>query len=186
MKRPDFFEGVGLAAILAVGGGASHLLLASTLSNSSAVHLVLAGSGLVYVLYLLHRSSERVGRIVTVAGWMSFALLIFAVSPSPGFTVAAHTGLIWLVRCLYHHGSALPATADLGLCALACAAGLWAALQTQSLIPGLWCFFLVQALFSALPRSAYGRREEYPATEDRFQVALLCADSAARRLSTTR
>ena len=71
----------------------------------------------------------------------------------------------------------------------ALAAGIWAATQTGSLFLSLWCFFLVQALFVAIPvnmnrKTAPGSSQRDP--EDRFQHAHRVAESALRRLSSLR
>lgn len=185
MKRPGFFEGVGVAAIASVSGGLLHLLL-DPFTGGWLLHAIVAGCGLGYLLYLLRRSGERAGRFITLLCWACAALLVACFSPSLAVTALAHTGLIWLVRACYHHSSLLIALADLGLSALGYTAALWAVLQTHSLAAGIWCFFLVQALFPALPASIAGGRSQpaRPADEIRFQQGLRSAELAVRKLST--
>ncbi len=188
MKQPGLFEGIGVAAVASIAGGGLFLILSPIFADGLLLELIVAGSGLAYVLYLLRRSRERVGRLTTLLGWLSATLLIAWFSPSLAFTVLAHVGLIWLVRALYHHASLLTALADLGLCGLSYAAALWAALQTHSLFASLWCFFLVQALFTLLPKRIGSKPEEVQPTPDseRFHHAWQAAELAVRKLSTTR
>jgi hypothetical protein len=185
VKRPGLFEGVGVAAIASISGGMLRVLL-SPFSGDWLVHAIVAGCGLGYVLYLLRRTRERVGRPTTLLCWGGAAVLVACFSPSLAVTALAHTGLIWLVRALYHHSSPLTALADLGLAALGYAAALWAALETHSLFASLWCFFLVQALFPALPASIAGGRPQAQraAEDDRFPRALRSAELAVRKLTT--
>ncbi|MGH8576033.1 MAG: hypothetical protein ACREXX_07925 [Gammaproteobacteria bacterium] len=80
----------------------------------------------------------------------------------------------------------LSALADLGLNALSVMATVWAVRQTGSVLLGIWCFFLVQALFVAIPpamqRKKRGSGE--PEAEDRFQEAYRVAESALRSLTS--
>ncbi len=57
----------------------------------------------------------------------------------------------WLVRSLYFYSGVLPALMDLGLSALSITAAVWAISQSGSVFLATWCFFLVQALFVAIP-----------------------------------
>ena len=182
MIRPGFFEGVVVAVVASISGWALQLFLGAVCGGRGPLQLIVAGSGLGYVLYLLRRSDERVGRLSTGLAWLCSAALIGWFSLSLAFTVVAHAGLIWLVRALYHHRSMLTALADLGLCGCSCAAALWASLQTHSLFASLWCFFLVQALFSFLPGTIARRTcgSAAVAADDRFNRALRMAESAAR------
>jgi hypothetical protein len=98
-----------------------------------------------------------------------------------------HLGIIWLIRSLNFYASALPALADLGLNGLGLAASIWAVTRTGSVFLGIWCFFLVQALFVVIPKSV--RRTPGPTRighmhEDRFQHAYHVAETAARKLSS--
>ncbi len=74
--RPSFLSGAAIAAVLAVAAGASFAGLTVSLTQALAVRIIatlLAGS---YALYLLCRSNERTGRVVTVAAWCVAAAVI--------------------------------------------------------------------------------------------------------------
>jgi hypothetical protein len=96
-------------------------------------------------------------------------------------------GAVWLNRSLYRYSSLLCALADLGLSALGLAAAIWAATHTGSLFLGIWCLFLVQALFVAIPSNMGRNIAETSAglgDEDRFRRAHRSAELAVRRLSS--
>jgi hypothetical protein len=189
MSRPGFIEGVGVALVASVAGAASYTLLRTLFPGGSALQIVIAGLGLAYALYLLRRSGERTGRITVFVCWIAAAAGIDWLAPSLTLYVAGHLGLVWLVRSLYHHASLFTALADLGLVVLGVAAGVWAITQTMSLFAAIWCFFLVQACFVAIPPRIAGRTADGSARaegDERFSRAHRAADAAVRKLSTVR
>jgi hypothetical protein len=186
MKRPGFFEGMALALVLSLAGSLAYGGLSLFLPAGPVPRLIIAGLSFAYLLYLLRRSSERVGRLTTLAAWFAMAAAVWPWSLSLPLYLLAHIVTLWLVRSLYFHGSLTAALADAVLNGLALTAALWAARQTGSLFASLWCFFLVQALFSSLPNPVPGGRNRVgPAPEDRFEQAHRAAEAALRRLSST-
>ena len=184
MKRPTFFEGVIVAAVASLAAGACFAALTTVFPSAGVLRLVVAGLGLAYVVYLLRRNDERVGRVVTIAVWLAAALALWIFEPPSLLYLAAHLGLVWLVRSLYFHASLLSALADLGLVALGLAGAVWAANETHSIALSVWTFFLVQALYIAVPPRIAARAEaavrDLP--EDRFQRAHQAAEAALRRM----
>lgn len=187
MNRPGFTEGVALALGVSVVAGVLFTVLGPVVGSATMLRLLIAASSLVYVIYLLVRSRERVGRITTLAAWLLAACVLWWLEPPLLFYVLAHVGFIWLVRSLYFHAGVLAALADLGLNGLALVAAVWATLQAGSLFLSLWCFFLVQALFTGIPKRI-GRtppkRRPDPDDEDRFQHAHRVAEGALRKLTS--
>lgn len=187
MKRPTFFEGVAVALAASAIGAVLFPVLGSVFSATSVLRLLIAGMGLAYVLYLLGRSRERVGRIIAVLLWVLAASVTWFMHPPLMPYVLVHLGLIWLVRSLYFYSSMISALADLGLNGLSVAAAIWAATQSGSLFLSVWCFFLVQALFVAIPTCVNPKpKERRPDqdSEDRFQHAHRAAEAAVRKLSS--
>ena len=187
MKQPTFIEGVAVALVMGITGGILHAALFTLLPGDAVLRLLIAGMGLGYILYLLSRSRERVGRIAMLALWAVAATATWFVAPSLTLYVLAHLGLVWVVRSLYFYASALPALVDLGLNGLAFASAVWAATATHSIFLSIWCFFLVQALFVFIPRrlrrsGRAGRPER--GDDDRFQHAYRVAESAVQKLSS--
>ncbi|MEJ2456372.1 MAG: hypothetical protein P8103_19795 [Candidatus Thiodiazotropha sp.] len=189
MKRPGFFEGVGVALAASVAGGVLFTVLAGLFAGGFVLRGLVALLGLLYVIYLLSRSTERVGRITALSAWLAAALGIWLLGLSLPLYLLAHLGLIWLVRSLYFHSGPITAFADLGLVLFGLAAALWAWLHTGSLGLGIWCFFLVQALFVLIPANLRRgpSRSMASATEtDPFQQAYRTAEAAVARLSGRR
>lgn len=184
MRTPSFFEGVVVAIAASVTGAALFTALGFVFPPALVLRLLVAGLGLGYVLYLLSRSKERVGRIAVLALWFVAATATWLFAPSLTLYVLAHLALIWLIRSLYFHAGPLPALVDLGLSGLALAAAVWAATATHSVFLSLWCFFLVQALFVAIPkrmrRKSSGRLE--CDDKDGFEHAYRVAESAVKKL----
>ena len=189
MSKPTFLEGVAVALAASVGGSILLAILGTALSGVSVVRLLVAGIGLVYVLYLLSRSRERVGRVTVIAVWSLAAGALWFMAPSLILYIMAHIGLIWLIRSLYFYSSVLSALADLGLSGLGLAAAIWAMVNTGSVFLAIWCFFLTQALFVAIPARLSGRKttpQTGTESDDRFQRAYSAAEAALRKLSTVR
>ncbi len=189
MKRPGFFEGVGVALSASLLGGVLFTVLTSQFSGGFALRGLVALLGLLYVLYLLRRSQERVGRITTLGLWLAAALLIWLLGLSLPLYLLAHLGLVWLVRSLYYHSGLIAGFADLGLALFGLAAAIWAWLETGSLGLSLWCFFLLQALFVHIPqqlRRGGSRNPSCASGTDPFQNAYRSAEAAVARLSARR
>lgn len=187
MKRPSFSEGVAVALVAALGASMAIAVFPNLFAPASTARLLIAALGLGYVLYLLNRGEEHTGRIVTLVMWLVVASAVWTLVPDVPIYAAAHLGLVWLVRALYHQPGPLAALADLALNGLALTAGLWAHLHADSVFLGVWTFFLVQALFVGIP-SAVGRAQGGAALRDRqadhFQAAYRSAELALRKLSS--
>ncbi len=185
MKRPTFFQGVVIAFVFALIGAAAFSALQLIYASSFVVKLLITCFGALYVIYLLARSAERTGRLTIPALWIAGALTAWIVLPELTLFLLAHVGMVWLVRSLYFHSSVLPALLDLGLCALAVIAAIATALHSHSVFLSVWSFFLVQALFVAIPAVIKAKREVSADTTDQhFKRALRTAEAAVRRIHT--
>lgn len=182
---PSFLQGVAVAFVLSLVGAVLFTALSTLFAGGFIVRLIIALLGFAYVLYLLRGSRERAGRVATVALWCVGAGAAWFTGIPLALYLVVHVGMVWLIRSLYFYSSALPALADMGLSGLALAAAAWAAHHTGSVFLTLWTFFLVQALFVAIPRSMRGQSGERPArtAPEPFERAHRAAQSALRRLS---
>jgi hypothetical protein len=189
-KLPSFWHGVGAALVLSLSGAALLGALTPMIGPISAFRAVIALLGLAYLLYLLGRSAERIGRVTTITLWLLATAVLWFVEPPLTAYVLAQVGMIWLVRCLYFYSSLLPALADLGLSVLGAAFAAWAASRSGSGLLALWCFFLAQAFFVALPAALDARAEPRPGARDDDDVAFdrahRAAEAALRRLAVPR
>lgn len=186
MQRVSFAEGVVVALVAALAGSIVLAVVPGPPASAPAGRALVAGLGLAYVLYLLKRSRARGGRLTTLVAWLLGAGLSWALVTNPAIFLAAHLALVWLVRSLHHQPGPLAALADLGLNLGALMAGAWAQLHTGSMFLGIWTFFLVQALFVAIPGITAARGAPEPNPDEPFETARRAAEAALRRLSTQR
>ncbi len=184
MKRPTFREGVGVALVASVIGGALYAVLGPVFGWESLLRTVIAGLGLAYIVYPLNRSRARVGKVTVVGLWLAGAAALWLVHPPFTVYLLAHAGAVWLVRSVYFHGGLIPAGLDLALTGFGVVAAFWAAIETGSMFVALWCFFLCQALFTAIPRDLRAKRRE-PAAESPFERAHRAGQAALRTLSSS-
>jgi hypothetical protein len=186
-SRPTVVEGIGVALVGSIAGAGAFAMLSVVLGSLGLFRLLIAVLALGYVLYLLVRSRERVGRVSVILVWFALAGANLILVGSPLLYVVVHLAVIWLVRALYFYQGVLPALMDLGLMATALLAGVWVGDTTHSLFLSLWCFFLVQALFALIPSSLTrpSGKAAAPAGKDDFERAHRSAQAALRKLTTT-
>ena len=154
----------------------------------SALRSTIALLGFAYVLYLIGKSGERVGRVTTIAFWVVATAAIWLAGVPLGAFVLAHVGLVWLIRSLYYYSGVLPALVDLGLSVLGTTFAVWAAQRTGSAWLALWCFFLAQTFFVLIPASLSAHTQprldaDDGLGDDNFNRAQRAAEAAVRRLS---
>jgi len=184
MKRPTFLHGVAVAAILAVAASMVIAALTPFVGFGSVVRLCIPLASLAYIVYLLRASRERIGNITTLSLWSVLAVACWWISPPLPLYVLIHVAAIWLVRSLYFYSGIFPALLDLGLSAFSVFAFLWAASRTGSVLLATWCFYLVQALFVAIPPSMKRGHGDGPvAGNETFDRARRQADEALRLLA---
>ena len=186
MKTPGIIDGIVAAFLISLGVAITGLLTGGFIQYGTLFNIVLCGSTLAYLVYLLKRSNARVGRVVVVCGWalVSFVCWIFDLHLFEQVLIQAT--MIWLVRSLYFHSSMFTALLDLGLVSVGLAAGAWAMINTGSLTASVWSFFLLQALFCWLPDLARRQSGDPRATQQNhssFQSAHRVAVDAVRKLS---
>lgn len=184
MKRPSFFHGVIVAAVLAFFASATVAALTPFVGFDTVVRLCIPLVALAYILYLLRAGGERTGNITTLSIWSALAVAAWWITPPLPLYVLVHVAAIWLVRSLYFYAGILPALADLGLSAFSVAAFVWTASRTGSVFLATWCFCLVQALFVVIPSSVGRQRPARNAAgNESFERARRQADEALRVLA---
>lgn len=187
MKKPTFFQGVVVAAVLAFAASIVIGALTPFIGVGTVIRFVIPMVSLAYILYLLRSSSERVGRITTLTLWSALAITTWWVGPPLPFYVLVHVGAVWLVRSLYFYAGVFPALIDLGLSAMSVSAFAWAISRTGSVFLAAWSFFLVQALFVAIPASIARKKTTTQASvtdNESFNRARRQADQALQQLFT--
>ena len=187
MKRPTFFHGVIVAAVLGFFASAIVATLTPFVGLSAVVRLVIPALALAYLLYLFSRSTERLGRITALSAWTVLAVTAWWVAPPLPLYLLTHVAAIWLLRSLYFYSGLVPALMDLGISTLSISATVWAITRSGSVFLATWCFFLVQALFVAIPPTLAKKRTQQrstPAESEQFETARRQADQALRQLFT--
>lgn len=187
MKRPSFLHGVIVAAVLGFFASAVVATLTPFVGLGAVIRLVIPLLALAYLLYLFSRSRERLGRVTTLTLWGALAVVTWWIAPPLPLYLLIHVGAIWLVRSLYFYSGVMPALMDLGISALSVSATVWAISRSGSVFLATWCFFLVQALFVAIPITIRSRRADSTSAasdNDTFNNAKRNADKALRQLFT--
>lgn len=187
-KAPGFFQGALLAVLLSLGASAVYAVLVPVIGAGASLRLLIALCALVYILYLLSGSRERVGRITVLSVWAAVTGALYLLTLPVLLYAVAQAAMLWLIRALYFYSGVVPALADLGLNALALCAALWAGLHTHSFGVSVWCFFLTQALFVFIPKDTKmpAQRSRPMTGDNRFEQAYRSAESAVRKLSLPR
>jgi hypothetical protein len=184
VKKPSFLQGAAVGFAIALGGMALYGVLGLLFPARVALATLIPMLAAVYLAYLLWRSDVRTGRFATLVLWAGCAVAIAVFVSSVPLAFVVHALLLWLVRSLYFHNGVLAALADLGLSVLAVAAAVATAAHSQNAFLTLWTFFLVQALFVAIPESLASPEPSVRADDAPFRRAQQAADSAFRRLVT--
>jgi len=184
--RPSFGASLGVGLLLSLCGAAVLSVLGPVLFAGYALRAVIAIVAFAYVLYLIGKSGERVGRVATVVCWLVVAVGAYVAGLPFAAYVLMHVGMIWLVRSLYYYSGVLPALADFGLGVLGVVFAVWAAQRTGSAWLAFWCFFLTQSFHVLIPQSLSLRESQARGSDDTFNRAHRTAEEAIRRLSTAR
>ena len=187
MKRPTFFHGVIVAAVLGFFASAIVATLTPFVGLGAVVRLVIPALALAYLLYLFSRSTERLGRVTALSAWTVLAVLTWWVAPPLPLYLLTHVAAIWLLRSLYFYSGLVPALMDLGISTLSVSATVWAITRSGSVFLATWCFFLVQALFVTIPPAITRKKKSQRNTaieSDNFEQARRQADQALRQLFT--
>jgi hypothetical protein len=185
MKTPGFLEGVLVAAVLAICGDVIFCVLPWFFEPWETQVAAITLLSLAYLVYLLHRAPETIGRVILTAGWTSLSSVALAYGLPIGEYLLLQLGCIWLVRVVLFRTSLFGAVADLGLHVLAAAAAVWAYSRSGSVLLSLWSFFLIQALFPLWPgyRSRSKRAADQDLANPRFELAHRTALAALQRLT---
>ena len=185
-SRPSFGAALGVGFVLSICAAAALAALVPLVGTGIALRAVIALVAFAYVLCLVGKSGERVGRVATLTCWLVAAVGAGLVGLPFTAYVLVHVGLVWLVRSLYYYSGVLAALADLGLSVLGVAFAVWAAQRSGSAWLSFWCFFLTQAFHVLIPAALASGAARDGDADDSFSRAQRTAEEAIRRLSTAR
>lgn len=193
-KAPSFIEGIVIAVIASIVGSIGYFVLSAIFPFSIVIKLLASGFSFAYILYLLSRSQERIGRISSVVVWSIITIGLWLSGAVFSIFILSQILMIWLLRSLYFYSSLLSSGADLFLSGFSLAAGIWAFFNTGSAFLSIWTLFLVQALFVFIPSrmGAKGNKTNSTTLDNNhfdlktvnFQRAYRNAEAAVRKLSS--
>ncbi len=186
MNGPTFSQGVVVALTLSLVGSVLFVSLGPVASPIPSLKGIIALVALCYTLYLLGRCRARTGRATVAVSWFVVTAACWFGNLDLSSFVLVHIGMIWAVRALFYHSSPVTALVDLALSGLSFAASVWAMVATESLFLSLWCFFLVQALFVAIPPSLKPLQAKNHQLDQQFQSAYRNAEAALDKLSSAK
>lgn len=186
MKGPGILKGIVFAILASLASGLLLKVLPLALSSATSSSLITMGLSLAYLVFLQRYNDIRRGRVLVFSVWVILGLTSWLLGLSLVEQILLNISFIWIVRSLYFHSSITAALLDLVLVIMAAGAGVWAALQTSSPIVAVWCFFLCQSLFGAIPEFSQRSKTDSPLPDtsgDHFQAAHRVAQDAVRKLS---
>jgi len=186
MKKFSLFEGVIIAALLSATGSLLYLIFTLVFSLHTSAQFSFSIIATLYAGYILARSSKPFGKLSLLTGWAGWVVAIWLINLSLIPFIIAHLLGLWLLRSVTYHSQLLPRVLDLILCAASFIIAFVALTSTNSLAFSLWCLFLTQALFSALPKHWQKKQKETHDNkrEARFNQAFNNAESALYKLAT--
>jgi hypothetical protein len=186
MNKPDFIEGVVVAFMICITALIGFFIVGLLCNQTDTWRVLITMISLGYSIYLLGRSQQRTGRITVLASWLLIAIATWLYQSSLIHYALIHLTTLWLIRSLYFHINLRSVMLDLGLIVLGVAIAFWALIHSGSPLLSLWCVFLVQALFVAIPDTIKQASSTQTATNSnaKFQQALRTAESAMNSLTS--
>ncbi len=151
MMQLSFMSAAAVALILALTASFAAFILVPAVGISLLLKLLVSILGFLYLVWLIRGSRRRSGRLVMLAFWGILSVGTWFLAPTLSLYLLVHITAIWLIRSLMVYSGLLPAVLDLGLTAVSAAAAGLAFSRSGSVFLATWCFFLLQALFVAIP-----------------------------------
>lgn len=179
-----FNQGLAFALVSSLVGSLIYYMFSAFVADSYLIRLLISLGSFAYILYLLKQSQTRLGRVSVMGLWAVISAVLWFYWPPASLFLLVHISMLWIIRSLYFYSSMVSALADLGLNLLSIAAAFWVAEHTGSVFLSIWCFFLTQAMFVAIPKNLLVSRQQQAIPDDRFQSAYRTAQSAVIKLST--
>jgi hypothetical protein len=183
MSAGSFWRSALHGLVCSAAGALAFTVLAPLLGVGAAARLLLAALALASLALVLRDGRARVGRLVTLAGWLVLTAALFVLDPTLWAWLLAYVGGLWLARGLYRYDSLRAAGLDALVTLFALAAGVAAARHSGSVFLALWSFHLVQALCALIGVDDARAAAASEAPDERFEQAWRTAESALRRLS---
>lgn len=183
MKRPAIIDGILVAVVLSIVAAGFFPVAVWLFSTKMAIAVVSALIALSYTAYLLRLRSKRAGVFFmwTCAAVWAGAGVFFLALPAYLLSLAV---MIWAVRWVSVGGGLIRGLIDAGLTGASIGFAGYAVAISGSITAGLWCFLLIQSLWSLIPNCGLGKKESCNTHNEagRFDRAHLAAEEALREL----
>ena len=186
MKDLSFMRGVVIALGFAFVSSVAFIVIAPGMSFYWFVFLLVPILCFAYLLSIGQYRFRKAGWVSSLVLWCVFAGLLWLLSPSLVDYLLLHVVALSLMRTLFFHKNLLAMLLDFALSLFALGTSFWAMSHTGSLFLAVWCFFLVQAAFIAIPgcTTATSSRSAATSNSQQFDVALRKAEEALRKVAT--
>ena len=112
MRAPGFAEAVLVAAIGCGLAGVGFVALSYLLPTYDSLRLVIAMTGLGYMLWLAARAPARSGRVFVMAIWCAGTLCTLVLDPPVVLHLATLLTFFWLLRVVCYYRGVLIACVD--------------------------------------------------------------------------
>lgn len=185
MKRPSFAEGVLLALLLSMAASFLYATVTWVLSGIGVIQLLITVISFSYMLYILVRSGEKIGRVVFMGLWFLISSVMWLFDIPLALFSLLHLMMLWVVRSLYFYSSIVSSLIDFSLIGLGLAFSTWSFYQTGSVFMSIWSFFLTQSLFVFIPEQigAIKNKRANVNNGGEFNQAFKNANNAIRKLT---
>jgi hypothetical protein len=185
VKGLSFTRGVVFALGFAFLSSVAFTLVGPGMPHHALVWLLVPSLCFAYLLSIGQHRYRKAGWASSLVLWCAFALLLWVVSPSLTDYLLLHVAALSSMRGLFFHKNLLSVLMDFALSLLALGTSFWAASHTGSVFLSVWCFFLVQAAFVAIPgcRTATSTRSGTASNSQQFDLALRKAEEALRLIA---
>lgn len=184
MSGLSFTRGVVFALGFAFLSSMTFTVIGPGVPLRGLIWFLVPGLCLAYLLSIGRYRYRRAGWVSSLSLWCVFALLLWLLSPSLTDYLLFHVAALSSMRALFFHKNLLSVLMDFTLSLFALGASFWAASHTGSVFLSVWCFFLVQAAFVAIPgsRTATSACSGTASNPQQFDLALRKAEEALRLL----
>ncbi len=188
MNRPTFVHLIATGFAVSVIATAGFHALTWLFPAASVLQFLIAVTALYCLVQTIWASGEKTGLLTVITCWLVASAIMVSFDSTTGQLFAVQLFFIWLVRSLYVYSSFISSMVDLALCVVSFGVVVWTVSYTGSVFLSFWCFFLSQAVVSAIPINSTPTKfsnQDSPGFDNaRFEQAYRVAEKAVNQLVT--
>jgi len=181
-----FTRGVLMALGFAFLSSVAFNVIGPGITFQTLVFLLVPILSFVYLLSIGKYRHRKSGWASCLVLWCVFTILLWALSAYLIDFVLLHAMALSALRSMFFHKNILSVLMDFALTVLAVCTSIWAVSYTGSIFLSVWCFFLVQAAFVAIPiwASLKSVNTKPSSNSQAFDVAHRKAEEALQKMSS--